>query len=214
MLNATGDQERDTLTKRSAAPAQDDSTAVGQQLKRLRKERGWSLNHLAGMANVSIGLLSQIERGRSIPSLRTLTKLRVALDVSLGTLVGQREASTPLGESRFVKRKADRESLVIGDNRLVKEFLSPTKSEHLQVMLMNIPPAGGAGARAYSYDGEKAGLVLEGAIRLQLGEEVLELQEGDSFQFNSSIPHTFSNDHDVPAKVIWIICKIPVNDHI
>lgn len=195
-------------------PAADDSIAVGQQLKRLRKERGWSLDQLAKISHVSVGLLSQIERGRSIPSLRTLTKLRVAFDVSLGTLVGQRDLTVSSGESRFVKRKADRESLVIGDNRLVKEFLSPTKSEHLQIMLMNIPPNGGAGPRAYSYDGEKAGLVLEGAIRLQVGEEVLDLQEGDSFQFNSSIPHTFSNKYDVPAKVIWIICKIPANPHI
>ena len=194
--------------------AADDSAAVGQQLKKLRKERGWSLNQLAEVSHVSIGLLSQIERGRSIPSLRTLTKLRVALDVSLGTLVGQREPTVSSSESRFVKRKRDRESLVIGDNRLVKEFLSPTKSEHLQVMLMSIPPGGGAGSRAYSYDGEKAGLVLEGAIRLQLGEDVLELNEGDSFQFNSSIPHTFSNNHTVAAKVVWIICKIPANDHI
>ncbi|MDX6748597.1 helix-turn-helix domain-containing protein [Geminicoccaceae bacterium 1502E] len=204
------------MTERPArpTPAADDSAAVGQQLKKLRKERDWSLSQLAEASQVSIGLLSQIERGRSIPSLRTLTKLRVALDVSLGTLVGQREPTVSSSESRFVKRREDRESLVIGDNRLVKEFLSPTKSEHLQVMLMNIPPAGGAGSRAYSYDGEKAGLVLEGGIRLQLGEDVLDLREGDSFQFNSSIPHTFSNNHDVPAKVVWIICRIPVNDHI
>ena len=196
------------------APAIDDSTAVGQQIKRLRKDRGWSLNQLAAASHVSIGLLSQIERGRSIPSLRTLTKLRVALDVSLGTLVGQKEAATAPNEARFVKRLKDRESLVIGDNRLVKEFLSPIKSEYLQVMLMNIPPGGGAGPRAYSYDGEKAGLVIEGGLRLQLGDDTFDLNEGDSFQFNSSIPHTFVNNHDSRTRVVWIICKTPSNDHI
>ncbi|WP_210208087.1 helix-turn-helix domain-containing protein, partial [Pelagibacterium sediminicola] len=201
---------KSSLMSETGGPAaflRDDTEAVGAQLKRLRATRGWSLSRLAAAAGVSVGLLSQIERGRSIPSLRTLTKLRVALDVSLGELIGQPDVINS-NEVRHVKRSNSRETLSIGGNQLIKEFLSPFKSEHLQFMLLNVAPGGGSGKQTYSYDGEKAGLVLEGRFKLRLGDDVFELAEGDSFQFDSSIPHAFENLGDIPAKIVWIICRI------
>ncbi len=73
----------------SAAPAElltRQTTALGRELRRLRLNKGLSIQAFAAMADVSAGLLSQIERGISSPSLRTLTKLRHALDVPLGAL--------------------------------------------------------------------------------------------------------------------------------
>lgn len=181
-----------------------ETSILGRELRRLRTNRGLSLQELARRADVSVGLLSQIERGISSPSLRTLTKLRSALDVSLGQLF---DAPAPTGaaEARFVRRLSDRAHMDFGPSRLVKELLSPDPAAGLQMMVLLIPPDGGSGDQPYHYGGEKAGLVLEGFLRLTINGHVLDLRTGDSFQFDSQLPHSFRNLHRQPAKVLWII---------
>lgn len=183
-----------------------DSIAIGVSLRALRKRRGWSLSNLASASDVSIGLLSQIERGRSVPSLRTLTKLRLALNVSLGELVQSEERGTS-SDGQYVMRREDRRQLVIGDHSLIKDFLSPISSEALNFMLITLPPGGGSGPQTFNHEGEKAGYVIEGSFTLKLGNRDLELRSGDSFHFDSSIPHSMVNRGTGPAKFVWIICR-------
>ncbi|MGI6855730.1 cupin domain-containing protein [Mesorhizobium sp. 1B3] len=190
-----------------------DSIAIGVSLKTLRKQRGWSLSTLAKAADVSVGLLSQIERGRSIPSLRTLTKLRLALNVSLGELVQKGEQNSFV-DSQHVVRREGRRQLVIGENALIKEFLSSMNSENLNFMLITLPPGGSSGPQTFTHDGEKAGFVIEGNFTLNLGSQNIQLRPGDSFHFDSSIPHSMMNGGDEPARFIWIICRTRTLPHL
>ncbi len=187
--------------------ADSDSIAIGASLRALRKQRAWSLSELASASDVSIGLLSQIERGRSVPSLRTLTKLRLALNVSLSELVRKGESAAPTTDVQYVMRKEDRRQLVIGNHSLIKDFLSPLSSEALNFMLITLPPGGGSGPQTFNHDGEKAGYVIEGGFTLKLGSRDVELRSGDSFHFDSSIPHSMTNANDEVAKFVWIICR-------
>ncbi len=192
----------------SAPPAElltEQTSALGRELRRLRLNKGLSIQAFAEKADVSAGLLSQIERGISSPSLRTLTKLRHALGVPLGALFeGSRSASA---ESRFVQRREGRRRLDLGSHRLVKEMLSPNTSSPMQVMILVIPPGGGSGDQPYNDEGEKAGLVLEGFLQLVIDGESFDLRQGDSFQFDSSLPHRFHNLYQDTARVLWIIRK-------
>jgi len=54
----------------------------GEQIRALREERGYTLQELAGRANLSLSYLSEIERDSKRPSLKTIDKLATALDVS------------------------------------------------------------------------------------------------------------------------------------
>lgn len=44
-------------------------------------------------------------------------------------------------------------------------------------------------------------------VRLTINSHVLDLRTGDSFQFDSQLPHSFRNLHRQPARVLWIINK-------
>ena len=178
------------------------AAALGRRIRLLRTYRGLSLQQFAAESGLSIGLLSQLERGLSSPSLRTLDKLRQALGVSLGALFedGVAEAS-----SGVVRRAEDRPVLDLGPAGLMKQYLSPNRDASLQMMLLSIPPGGGSGKDLYNYVGEKAGMVLEGYLHLQVGNQAFDLRKGDSFQFDSSLPHGFRNRHTTRAEIFWII---------
>lgn len=182
------------------------TTALGRELRRLRLNKGLSIHAFAEMADVSAGLLSQIERGISSPSLRTLTKLRHALGVPLGALFEEGERQV-LAESHFIRRREARPKLDLGPHRLIKEMLSPHTASAMQIMILVIPPNGGSGDQPYNDEGEKAGLVLQGFLQLTIDGESFDLREGDSFQFDSMLPHRFRNFHRDAARVLWIIRK-------
>ena len=196
------------------APASRDngSESLGAKLRHLRTARELTIAQLAERASVSSGLISQIERGNSNPSIRTLQRLRAALGVNLWEFLDDR-SSTPSGDagapdaSKFVRRKADRPRIIVGATRLVKELLSPRNDRNLRFMIISLPP-GGESEDVIIGQGEKGGLVTQGRVRLTVGSEDSDLMEGDSFQFPSSITHKLSNPYEHPAQVIWIMSVV------
>jgi transcriptional regulator with XRE-family HTH domain len=190
-----------------------EASVLGRTIRKLRQERKLSLHSLAGAAEMSVSMLSQIERGISSPSLKSLTKIRLALGVPISSLF---ESTSP-GDSpaaKYVRTLADRPSLDLGPAYLVKQLLSPSIAKDLQFMILTIPPGGGSGDMPYSSPGEKGGLVLEGVLRLFIGDDIVDVQEGDSFQFDSAIPHHFKNVGAKTVRVLWIMCQWPRERHI
>ena len=93
--------------------------AAGALVLQLRREGGYSIAALAAMADLSPGLLSQIERGQGNPSLTTLIKLSQALKVPVGRFFG-----TPDETGALVRHNARRRLQVAEDN-LVYELPDP-----------------------------------------------------------------------------------------
>ena len=185
------------------------SESLGAKLRHLRTARELTIAQLAEQAGVSSGLISQIERGNSNPSIKTLQRLRAALGVNLWEFLDDRSSTASAdagasGASKFVRRKADRPRIVVGATHLVKELLSPRNDRNLRFMIISLPP-GGESEDVIIGQGEKGGLVTQGRVRLTVGSEDFDLTEGDSFQFPSSIAHKLSNPYERPAQVIWIM---------
>lgn len=194
---------------RSDAP--EPETSVGAILRRIRQEKGISLQSLAALSGVSAGTISQVERDLANPSLRVLTNLRNALEIPASALFHE-TAPPPARDPSFVRRVSQRPRLELG--YLSKELLSAGTPHNLQLMILDIPGGSSSGDKMIRYPAEKGGLVLTGEIMLTVGEEEARLQEGDSFVFDSSIPHSFSNPASTPAKVLWIIGSIAVDRHL
>jgi transcriptional regulator with XRE-family HTH domain len=183
---------------------------VGDAIRRLRQARGLTLQALADAAGVSVGMLSQIERDRANPSLRLLTQIRVALDAPISALFD--DAGATADDPPFVRRAGQRPMLDLG--YLTKELLSPSARPSLQFMILHIPPHGDSGAHPLSYPAEKGGMLIEGELLLRVGNHEVLLGEGDSFLFDSCLPHGFRNPRDQPAKVLWIIGPVLGEQHV
>ena len=66
---------------------QNESTKLGQNLKRIRTKKGISQGDIARELEVSRGFISTIENGKTNPTLATITKLAKAVGVSVGELM-------------------------------------------------------------------------------------------------------------------------------
>jgi len=64
---------------------------------------------------------------------------------------------------------------------------------------------GSSGEEPYTHKGEDAGLVVNGAMRLFVGDDVHILKPGDSFRFKSSLPHRFQNAAEGVTEVVWAV---------
>jgi transcriptional regulator with XRE-family HTH domain len=163
---------------------------VGSTLRAVRKAKGLSLKSLAASAGVSVGMISQVERGTANPSIRILERLRVALEVPLSALL-ERPASNAAGSTP-----------------ILKELLSPADAEGLRLMILNVPALATI-TEVLMAPGIKAGLVLDGKAGLTVGGETAILEEGDSFQFDSALPHAIHNPTRRLARLVWIISTLP-----
>ena len=189
-------------------PAVEPERRVGARLRALRVAKRLSISGLAERAGVSTGMVSQIERDLSNPSVRMLERLRTALDVPLTALLEDDDQPGPMRD--FVRRAHERPHFNVGPNGLVKELLSPHGEHELRFMLIMIPPHCRSG-EVLRGDGEKAGLVLQGKVLLTVGDQQQMLSEGDSFQFSSQLPHQVENPTDENAQVLWIMnTRVPV----
>lgn len=186
-----------------ALPDGDGAMRIGLRLRALRAERGLTIPTLAAQAGLSAGLISQIERGQSNPSMRTIQRLGATLGINLWAFIGQAEQDDTEALP-FVRRLQDRPRMVVGPSRLVKELLSPSGDRDLRFMMVTLP-AGSGTKDMLMGPGEKGGYVVSGQIELRVGERVAVLAMGDSFQFAGDQPHRLANPSQAEAVVLWIM---------
>lgn len=195
----------------TAAPAANEAMRIGIRLRALRAELGLTIPALSARAGLSAGLISQIERGQSNPSMKTIQRLTAALGVNLWAFIGEAGGETKAGrlpdmaEARpFVRRRSERPRVVVGKSKMVKELLSPRGERGLRFMMVTLPPGGTADEMLVG-PGEKAGYVVSGCVTLTVGERQAELAEGDSFQFDSRHAHGLANHSACEATILWIM---------
>lgn len=181
-----------------------DDVWIGTRLRELRKDRGLSIQQIADRVGLSIGMISQIERGVSTPSLRSLRLLAEAMAVPVSFFFASPKGHS---ESRHIVRRAQRRRLRVPDVGVVQELLSPASSAAIEIYEVALEPGGSSGPDSYSHEGEKSGLVIEGEMELMVGDEVHSLQCGDSFHFPSTQPHRFANRTRLPTRFVWIVAN-------
>lgn len=176
----------------------------GVKIRHLRKERGLSLKDLSGMSGLSIALISQVERGLNTPSMRSIRLLAAALGVTVQSLFSEVE-EVPDSATDVVVHSANRRVLNLGRIGTFMELLTPKGFQELQVFHSYIDPGAGSGPEYDSHAGSECGVILAGRLDLWLGERKMRLVAGDSFSFQSEVPHRYENPGKTMTQVIWIV---------
>ncbi len=171
-------------------------TAAGSLILQLRREAGYSIATLGAMADVSPGLLSQIERGHGNPSLTTLIKLSQALRVPVGRFFGDSE------EAGAVVRHDRRMRLMVEEDNLVYEMLTPHMHGQLGMVRAQIAAGWDNEDAPFVHPGEECVIVIEGQLRVCVNGTSYDLQEGDSLTYDSSLPHWYLNPTPTDAVLI------------
>lgn len=191
--------------------------ALGRHLRRRRKAMGLPLQRIADRAGISVGHLSQIERGLSSPSVRDLIRIAESLDASAGDFLdqaggqsgGRSGGVSGLGEADPIMVRRARRSPVALKNGIAKRLLTPQDEAPLKMFMVTLAPDSTTGDDLYTHEGTEAGLVLAGRIMLTVEDRDMLLEAGDSFRFASLRPHRFMNAHDGESRVLWVNCGMP-----
>ncbi|MEQ1941592.1 cupin domain-containing protein [Mesorhizobium sp. VNQ89] len=189
---------RDALAADGAKDTHHADLLVGRRVRALRLERGLSLAELAARAGISIGALSQIERGMSSLRVRVIWPLAAALEVEPSALVAENDEASDL----FCVRASARKSVPVHSEGIAKQLLSPPGAALTGLMVV-VEPGGGT-AEAYSHAGHEFGCVLSGVVELTIDTARYTLKAGDSFAFKSTLPHEFRNDGAERCTILWV----------
>lgn len=174
---------------------------VGKRLREARIRRDLVIDDVAAASGLSRAYISQVETGKASPSLQTLEKLAVALEVPVSSLFVEDSGGCT------VIRAADRRHIHFGSpdapttQRKVMQFMS-APDRQLELVIVEIPAGATAIDRAHSHEGEEACHVLEGEIEVIYGDDTHALTPGDSVHWDGRVPHMLRNPGRRPAKLI------------
>ena len=191
----------------------DPETGLGPRLRETREGRGLSVRELARRIGCSPSLISQIERGASVPSVGVLYSLATELDSSLDYLVfGTRAAEEPPARSAAgagVVQRAGCRQLINLASGVRWERLTPGSDETTDFLEVVYSPGGGSAdvRRLMRHEGREYGVILSGTLTANLGFDSYELGPGDSIAFDSATPHEYLNKTDDYVHAIWVVIR-------
>jgi rhodanese-related sulfurtransferase/transcriptional regulator with XRE-family HTH domain len=162
---------------------------VGENVKRLRAARGYTLDVLAGLSGVGRQTLGQIELGRSVPSLGTLWKIARAFEVPFATLL----ARPGTAETRIF-RAASAKKIVGADGRFSSRALfSPDDKGSFEFYELWLAGHGREDAEPHAPGTRENLVVTAGRLVLELGKDRFELAKGDAIAFTADVAHAYVN---------------------
>ena len=170
--------------------------SLGKKVEDLRRKRGLTNRELATGVQVTSSLISQIEHGKTSPSLDTLRRIAKALQVPLTYLLLEDDLEPQ------VVRKRERYVVHLEDSQLRASFLSPLPPQQLELVLLEIPLGKVAWTKSRSHEGQECRLVLKGTIRAYYGDKTYLLEEGDSILWNGTVPHRIENVGNNDAQLL------------
>lgn len=203
---------------------------VGAALRAARLRHQLSLRQLAADIGVSASLLSQVETGKTQPSVSTLYALVNRLGMSVDDIFGvnrpgraevtaprrpsgRRAAAAPAVHAadsdtwRGVVQGAAEHPLLEMENGVTWELLTVGDRAVVDVILVTYRPGAtsSVGGQMTRHHGVEYAYMLHGELELRLDFDTRVLRPGDSLCFDSTRPHMFVNRGDSDARGIWFI---------
>lgn len=174
---------------------------LGQKIRQKRQEKGMSLTDLAELIQRTPSFLSQIERGLAEPSITSLRMISEALEVPIFYFLLDTHEHNP------VVRRKERKILNFPDSQLTFELISPDLNRKMEIMEASLKPGVAACEEPLTHPGEECMLVLQGKMKIEIGEEEYYLEQGDSIYYFAMIPHRVISVGE--EDLVWISCMTP-----
>jgi transcriptional regulator with XRE-family HTH domain len=169
--------------------------AVGPRLRALRGRRGTTLADLSAATGISVSTLSRLESGDRRPNLELLLPLAKAHAVTLDELVG----APPTGDPRIHLRPISRHGMTM--------VPLTRRAGGIQAYKLVIPANGRSEPDPQVHEGYEWLYVLNGRLRLVLGEQDLVLAPGEAAEFDTRVPHWFGSTGPDPVEFLSLFSR-------
>lgn len=176
---------------------------IGARLRAARQAKSLTLEDVAVATGMSQGFVSRLERDQVSPSVASLVTLCSVVGLKVGQLF-----ETP--QSQIV-RAGKGSPINFGGEGAEEQLLTPGTQSHVEVIHSVIDPGGNAGDALYALDCEVEFVyVIRGTLRFTLGEQIEDLDAGDSMTFRGRDPHRWENASSTETcEVLWVMAPAP-----
>jgi transcriptional regulator with XRE-family HTH domain len=181
------------------------SNDLGQQIRTTRQAQGLTLETISQRSGISIGALSQVERGKGNPAFFTLIKIAHALDVPLTSLLQIESRTSPVVAAD--KRRPLAPHFFEADG-VIAQLLTPDLDRQLQVCRYVLPPGATTEPTPFVHHGEEFITVVKGRCVVGLEDAEYMLEAGDSIAYAATSPHWFGNRSSRPTELLFV-CTPP-----
>jgi transcriptional regulator with XRE-family HTH domain len=165
-------------------------TTVGPRLRAMRQERHTTLAELSQETGISVSTLSRLESGQRRPTLELLLPLARAHGVPIDELVG----APPTGDPRVHLHPSTRHGMTL--------VPLTRRAGGVQAYKLVIPASRPGPPESNTHEGYEWLYVLNGRLRLVLGEHDLVLTPGEAAEFDTRVPHWFGSADAEPVEVL------------
>ena len=175
--------------------------ALAANVRRLRTEQGLTLDALAAQADVSRGMLIQIEQRRVNPSLGTLVRIADALDVGVQELVD-------LGGDRRMRVVSADERVMLwsstggGSARLI---VGSDGREHVETWDWTMRPGDEHAAQPHPPGTREIVYVLGGRLTIQAGDQEVSAGKGEAIAFDADVAHAYRNAGKSDVRAFMVV---------
>ncbi|WP_030681846.1 helix-turn-helix domain-containing protein [Streptomyces cellulosae] len=168
--------------------------SVGGRLRALRQERNATLDDISALSGISPSTLSRLESGQRKYTLDLLLPLAAAYNLPLDELVGAPQTGDPRVHLRPVAAPRQGRTVI----PLVRHYGGP----HAHKQILSPEPAAADGPELNTHQGFNWIYVLFGRLRITAGGAELVVQAGEAAEFDTRLPHAFSNAGDQPVEFL------------
>ncbi|MBN1885987.1 MAG: helix-turn-helix transcriptional regulator [Candidatus Krumholzibacteriota bacterium] len=173
---------------------------IGRRIKKVREEQHLTLKNVEAKAGISATHISEIERGKTSPTIGALIRIADALQKDPAYFIEEQE----LADVSFIALE-DREERELGRTPGKREMLTHSiPSGKINAQLITLTPNENADMDMHVHEGDEAAVVLSGRINFRVDDKLYELGEGDSIYYLAAQEHGYANaSNEEDAKLIW-----------
>lgn len=182
---------------------EDVSVDVGSRLRALREQRRMSIRALAEASGLAVNTLSLIENGRTSPSVSTLQRLAMTLQMPISAFF------TPdVPQQRVVFTPAGQATATLFPHGALADLAPGLVNRTLEPLLLTLDPGAGSGPEPIVHTGQEFVFGLSGQILYTVADHTYTIGPGDSLLFEAVLPHRWHNPGHAPAQALLVLCPL------
>ena len=173
---------------------------IGTRVRRQRNKLGFSLRELGTRTGLTAGFLSQIENDQISPSLNALQSIATALQVPMFYFLEKPQPDP-------IVRAGERRKLYFPDSHMGYDLLAPELTRQMMPMMIRMEPGTCRIALPLAKPTEQWFFVLQGRLRINVGENSHLLDRGDSIYLDGDLLREFGSVSE--EELVVICCMTP-----
>jgi len=178
----------------------DELFSLGVKLRELRKERNLSQRDLASQAGISPNAISLIEREEISPSVATLQRLAVALNVKMSYFFEDDSA-----QASVIHIKASERPSLTSKGLMIAGLGRRLRGQELEPFFVTMAPEAESGRQPVIHSGHEFVCCLCGTVEYEIDDAIYQLQMGDFLLFEAELPHHWRNPSHEKAELLLIL---------